>query len=139
MRSASWVSTFLSSKTEDTLTILLVAVTAQLWSIATTTLQCRFKIQLNTMLYAKTLLRKDIASSLAAPSVKKDDDAKSDAASEKQDDQAEFSSKAQIMTLMTTDVDRVSDFSWHFFSLIGIFVSLRNRFLISLVESQIHR
>jgi hypothetical protein len=35
------------------------------------------------------------------------------------DDEAEFSSKAQIMTLMTTDVDRVSDFSWHMFSLVG--------------------
>jgi hypothetical protein len=31
----------------------------------------------------------------------------------------EFSSKAQIMTLMTTDVDRVSEFSWHLFSLVG--------------------
>jgi len=30
----------------------------------------------------------------------------------------EFSSKAQVMTLMTTDVDRVSDFSWHLFSLV---------------------
>lgn len=35
------------------------------------------------------------------------------------DDEDDFSSKAQIMTLMTTDVDRVSDFSWHVFSLVG--------------------
>ena len=33
----------------------------------------------------------------------------------------DFSSKAQIMTLMTTDVDRVSDFAWHVFSLVGVF------------------
>lgn len=31
----------------------------------------------------------------------------------------DFSSKAQIMTLMTTDVDRVSEFAWHIFSLVG--------------------
>ena len=36
----------------------------------------------------------------------------------KKDDEDDFSSKAQIMTLMTTDVDRVSDFAWHMFSLI---------------------
>ena len=34
----------------------------------------------------------------------------------------DFSSKAQIMTLMTTDVDRVSDFAWHVFSLVGVFL-----------------
>jgi hypothetical protein len=33
-------------------------------------------------------------------------------------DEDEFSSKAQVMTLMTTDVDRVSDFAWHLFSLV---------------------
>jgi hypothetical protein len=33
-------------------------------------------------------------------------------------DEEEFSSKAQVMTLMTTDVDRVSDFAWHLFSLV---------------------
>jgi hypothetical protein len=37
----------------------------------------------------------------------------------KDSEEEEFSSKAQIMTLMTTDVDRVSEFSWHIFTLIG--------------------
>jgi len=36
---------------------------------------------------------------------------------EKKEDE-EFSSKAQIMTLMTTDVDRVADFAWHLFTLV---------------------
>jgi hypothetical protein len=38
---------------------------------------------------------------------------------ENKEDEDDFSSKAQIMTLMTTDVDRVSEFSWHIFSLVG--------------------
>lgn len=80
------------------------------------------KVQLNTILFAKTLVRKDVASSAPAPAEKKGEEAnaKSDAESEKKDE-GEFSSKAQIMTLMTTDVDRVSDFAWHFFALIGIY------------------
>ena len=46
---------------------------------------------------------------------------------EDKDDQAtpeddDFSSRAQVMTLMTTDVDRVSEFAWHLFSLIGEWV-----------------
>lgn len=38
------------------------------------------------------------------------------------EEEGEFSSKAQIMTLMTTDCDRVCDFSWHFFTLTGTFL-----------------
>jgi hypothetical protein len=36
------------------------------------------------------------------------------------EDDGDFSSKAQIMTLMTTDVDRVSEFAWHMFALVGM-------------------
>lgn len=94
-----------------------------MWSVSTTTLQVRLRVQLNTILFAKTLIRKDIASSSASngeatkggseSNKKKDDD--------KKDDEDDFSSKAQVMTLMTTDVDRVSDFSWHIFTLFGMF------------------
>ena len=38
-------------------------MTGQLWGITTTTLQVRIKLQLNTILFQKTLVRKDIASS----------------------------------------------------------------------------
>ncbi|KAF9459133.1 multidrug resistance-associated ABC transporter [Collybia nuda] len=88
-------------------------VTAQLWSLSTTIVQLRLKTQLNSILFAKTLVRKDVASS--APSsvdageggpvqpITEDD---AETLGEKPED--EFSSKAQIMTLMTTDVDRVS-------------------------------
>lgn len=88
------------------------------------------RVQLNSILFAKTLVRKDVASSSgSAPNntttpdtpegnttnAKKNED-------EKKDDEDEFSSKAQIMTLMTTDVDRVSEFSWHIFTLFGSYL-----------------
>ena len=93
-------------------------VTGQLWSIATTNLQVSIRMQLNTILFAKTLVRKDVASSAATNTESKDDKAE-DKDKEKEKKEGEFSSKAQIMTLMTTDVDRVSEFAWHFFALIG--------------------
>lgn len=95
-------------------------LTGQLWSLSTTNLQVSIKVQLNTLLYAKTLVRKDIASTAVASSVTGTDKDKQKSVEEKEkDDEGEFSSKAQIMTLMTTDVDRVSEFAWHNFSLLG--------------------
>lgn len=61
---------------------------------------------------------------LPQPTASSDADAgKTVAASDppNKNDDDDFSSKAQIMTLMTTDVDRVSDFAWHIFSLVGVF------------------
>ncbi|KAK7047463.1 hypothetical protein VNI00_006694 [Paramarasmius palmivorus] len=94
--------------------LITYLLTAQLWSISTTVLQTRFRIQLNSLLYAKTLVRKDAVYSSSA---KKDEEKKEDPA-KKDDDEDDFSTKAQIMTLMTTDTDRVSEFAWHFFTLI---------------------
>lgn len=105
-------------------------VTGQLWSLSTTTFQVRLKVQLNSILFAKTLVRKDVASSAA--STPKDANANAattttgatsatpgeDTDKDEKKDEGEFSSKAQIMTLMTTDVDRVSEFAWHMFSLV---------------------
>ncbi|KZO97554.1 multidrug resistance-associated ABC transporter [Calocera viscosa TUFC12733] len=101
-------------------------ITGQLWGISTTTLQTRLRVQLNTTLFAKTLIRKDVASSSSSAPSEGATPAASDAGSakdgkekEKKDEEDDdFSSKAQVMTLMTVDVDRVSEFSWHFFSLI---------------------
>ena len=90
-------------------------MTGQLWSLATTTIQVRIRIQLNTVLFGKTLVRKDVASSSSTVDNSKDGSEDNGG----MDDEDDFSSKAQIMTLMTTDVDRVSDFSWHMFSLVG--------------------
>lgn len=88
--------------------------TGQLWSLATTIVQVRLRIQLNSVLFAKTLVRKDVASSAPPPP----ENGKPDLETPENDDD-KFSSKAQIMTLMTTDVDRVADFGWHIFSLVG--------------------
>ncbi|KAE9407953.1 ATP-binding cassette transporter [Gymnopus androsaceus JB14] len=98
--------------------ILVFFTSAQLWSISTTTLQTRLRIQLNTILFAKTLVRKDSVSS-APPKKEKDKDG-NDVENKKKggDDEEDFSSKAQIMTLMTTDTDRLSEFAWHFFALV---------------------
>ena len=96
---------------------MITTVTGQLWSLSTTSLQVRLKIQLNSVLFAKTLVRKDVASSAPPPPSKSENGKPAAETPEKDED--EFSSKAQIMTLMTTDVDRVSDFAWHLFSLVG--------------------
>lgn len=98
-------------------------LTGQLWSITTTTLQQRMRTQLNTLLFVKTLIRKDVASSSGSNSNSKAPS--EDGASEQHAQQAkkdgeeeEFSSKQQVMTLMTTDVDRVGQMGWYLFPLV---------------------
>ncbi|KAF8205439.1 multidrug resistance-associated ABC transporter [Mycena galopus ATCC 62051] len=98
--------------------VISYLLTGQLWSLSTTTLQVRFRNQLNTILFAKTLIRKDVASSAPPPTSSKDTADAAATETEKKDDEDDFSSKAQIMTLMTTDVDRVSEFAWHLFTLV---------------------
>ena len=103
----------------------MITVGGQFWSLAITTLQIRLTIQLNSVLFAKTLVRKNVASSAPPPSSSSslaEDDGNADTNTEtSEEDEANnnFSSKAQIMTLMTTDVNRVSDFGWHILSLVG--------------------
>jgi hypothetical protein len=98
----------------------LVLVNGQMWSLSTTTLQVSMRVQLNSILFAKTLARKDVASSSGPSENKNADRNDTDASSEDSEkEDGEFSSKAQIMTLMTTDVDRVSEFCWHTFTLVG--------------------
>lgn len=116
-------------------------LTGQLWGVATTTLQIALKVELNTTLFAKTLLRKDVATSSSSLNASTEENGRagqplsaeasaSAATAPAQDDAAatvddavkaaeaknaeenDFSSKSQIMTLMTTDVDRVGDFAY---------------------------
>jgi len=127
---------------------------AQVWSLSTTVIQLRIKTQLNTTLFAKTLVRKNIVSTIADNKGEKkgngdnngkkkdhklDEPVRSDEGlatitaavgtngepatpeateMEKYRVQEEFSSKAQVMTLMTTDVDRVAAVAWHLFALV---------------------
>ncbi|PSR83532.1 hypothetical protein PHLCEN_2v5686 [Hermanssonia centrifuga] len=113
----------------------------QLFGVACTTLLVRLRVQVNSILFAKTLVRKDITSSAAGDDKK---NTSSDAensngdgagpANEKQDGN-EFSSKAQIMTLMTIDVSRVSALAWHIFYLFNtpIEIVVGTLFLYSLL------
>ena len=97
----------------------MTTVTGQLWSLATTTLQVRLINQLNSVLFAKTLVRKDVVSSAPPPPSPKDsEDGNADTETSEEDEDV-FSSKAQVMNLMTTDVNRVSNFGWHIFALFG--------------------
>jgi hypothetical protein len=95
----------------------MITVNGQLWSHATTTVQVRLIIQLNSVLFAKTLVRKDVASS--APRLPSSKDSENADTETSKEDEDSFASKAQIMTLMTTDVHRVSDFGWHIIALVG--------------------
>ncbi|WWD20306.1 hypothetical protein CI109_104782 [Kwoniella shandongensis] len=97
------------------------------WSISSTYLQGRIKLQLNTMLFNKTLRKKDIAAAgddkglvggvkeEAAKDKKKKEDKKDD--TEPEEDEEAVTSKTQIMTLFTVDVDRVTEFVFHLFAI----------------------
>jgi hypothetical protein len=112
----------------------------QVLFFSASSIEVRLCLQLNTSLFAKTLVRKDVASSSASASgdhsnalpakkttqnpnqpVNGNAQTKKDDAQAKEDDEGGFSSKAQVMTLMTTDVGRVGSFSLNAFSLIGAF------------------
>ena len=102
-----------------TLTAWIYTATNQLWVQGYMRLHIRIRLQLNSLLYAKTLVRKDIASSAASNADKQGEENAKDGKGDTEE--GEFSSKAQIMTLMTTDVDRVSEVAWHLFALLGTF------------------
>ncbi|KAH6918109.1 ATP-binding cassette transporter [Coprinopsis sp. MPI-PUGE-AT-0042] len=89
----------------------LVAITV--FSTATATIQIRLRNQLNAVIFAKTLVRKDMAST-----------AESDSQGDKASLKEEFSSKTQVMNLMTTDTDRVSSFATNLVQLIGFPIEL---------------
>ncbi|KAH9169799.1 ATP-binding cassette transporter [Lactarius sanguifluus] len=120
-------------------TASIYLVNGQMWSISSTTLQVSIRVQLNSILFAKTLVRKDVASSSSPSDNKAKDKNITDTASEssEKDDEGDFSSKAQIMTLMTTDVGRVGEFSWHIFTLVDspIEIIIGTIFLYSLLGS----
>ncbi len=128
-------------------------MTGQLWSLSTTILQVRLRVQLNSILFAKTLVRKDVASSAPPPTTTESGSTTTPAAATtpvttndgstiKKDAKGEddFSSKAQIMTLMTTDVDRVSEFSWHIFTLVGmVYFPISHSFVLTIQYSHLLR
>ncbi|KAF9239800.1 multidrug resistance-associated ABC transporter [Melanogaster broomeanus] len=102
-------------------------VAAQAFTLALGITQVRLRSQLNTTLFSKTLVRKDVVSSSGGSSSDDDDnDSKTKSANgnadskskDKEEEENEFSSKAQVMTLMTTDVDRISEVGLQVFTLV---------------------
>lgn len=120
--------------------IMYIAI-GVLWSISSTHLQSRIKLQLCTLLFSKTLVKKDMASAPAAPNTSSGEELRpathgEDApgvanegqdrdgfieekkAENKESEAEEVNSKAQVMTLFQIDCERVADFTFHTFSLI---------------------
>ncbi|KDR71589.1 hypothetical protein GALMADRAFT_792794 [Galerina marginata CBS 339.88] len=94
-----------------TASVVSVLISQQLWKVSTSDIEVRLRLQLNSMLFAKTLVRKDGASRSTLSTSNID----GTQVVETVDD---FTSKTQVMNLMTTDVDRVGDFAWSIFALI---------------------
>ncbi|EIW74375.1 P-loop containing nucleoside triphosphate hydrolase protein [Coniophora puteana RWD-64-598 SS2] len=77
-----------------------VIVSNQVMFFSSSILQSRLRLELNTILFHKTLTRKDLASYGAASGPSGSD-------SEEQGE--ELASKAEVMTLMTSDADRIGE------------------------------
>lgn len=112
-----------------------------LWSISSTHLQTRIKLQLYTLLFSKTLVKKDLA---AAPTAEKQGSGESVRAAiaredipgaenegqdregaieeiktaNKEPEEEDVSSKAQVMTLFQIDCERISEWTFHAFSMV---------------------
>ncbi|KAJ6612172.1 multidrug resistance-associated ABC transporter [Mycena sp. CBHHK59/15] len=107
-----WVITLFTTNAISSL------VRGQLWSLCSTNVKLQIRIQLNALLFAKTLVRKDVASFAPSASDPSEDPKLPDETRKEGSEEKDFSSKAQIMTLMTTDVDRVGNVTWYLFDLI---------------------
>ncbi|WWC65828.1 uncharacterized protein I303_108450 [Kwoniella dejecticola CBS 10117] len=105
---------------------IMFIATGVTWSISSTYLQGRIKLQLNTLLFSKTLRKKDIAAAGddkgqvgdVKAEAAKDQKRKEAGGEEDNEDEEAVSSKTQIMTLFTVDVDRVTDFVFHLFAVV---------------------
>jgi hypothetical protein len=82
---------------------LVYVASGVIWSISSTTLQGRIKLQLNTLLFSKTLRKKDVSAA---------------GKEGEEDDEEGIASKSQIMTLFTVDVDRVTEFVFQAFAIV---------------------
>ncbi|KAJ7065639.1 multidrug resistance-associated ABC transporter [Mycena amicta] len=106
-----WVAALFASN------VVLFTMLGQIWGLSTATLKAQVRNQLNTVLFAKTLARKNVASSVDLDS----DKAKN---RESDGDAEEFESKAQVMTLMTIDADRVATLTHQLFQIVDVPIAL---------------
>ncbi|SCV71041.1 BQ2448_3803 [Microbotryum intermedium] len=103
--------------------VLDALVGGQLWFVSNSMLSTRIRVQLNTLVFDKTLRRKDVAGvSMAAqpPSEDGEGECEEDGEEKGRDlgDKTDFGSKSAVLNLWTIDVDRVADFSVWCFSII---------------------
>ncbi|GAA5837403.1 hypothetical protein JCM5353_002686 [Sporobolomyces roseus] len=103
-------------------------IAGQLWFVSNSMLSTRIRVQLNTLVFDKTLKRKDVS---GVSNVSEKDDSSdgkkngggsstSSGGSEEDEESTEkgFGSKTSILALFSIDVDRVADFAVWCFSLI---------------------
>ncbi|KAI9320842.1 hypothetical protein BX666DRAFT_2119002 [Dichotomocladium elegans] len=95
--------------------ILLGLIVSQLWYWASSSLQVRIKSMLNIEIYRKTLRRMDAA--VASGIQEEKTNGKGPVNDEKDDE--DISSTGQIVNLMSTDSNRISEFATWWFSLIA--------------------
>ncbi|KAL7329191.1 hypothetical protein PS15p_207334 [Mucor circinelloides] len=107
-------------------TILILGIlVGQLWYYASSSLQVRVKAMLNIEIYRKTLRRRDLA--VESPKLddeeeadkKKNDDEESDKKDESDEKEDVSSSTGTIVNLMSTDSNRISEFSVWWFSILA--------------------
>ena len=106
-------------------------------------LATRIRVQLNSLVFDKTLRRKDVAgSSNTKPATSKDEEDEERKGSkgifDVEDGDSSFRNKSQVLTLFTIDVDRVGDFAIWGFSLIDapleIIIGQSSIFIIDVTE-----
>ncbi|KAK4052550.1 hypothetical protein OIO90_004318 [Microbotryomycetes sp. JL221] len=105
--------------------LLEALVGNMLWFVSNSMLSTRIRVQLNTLIFDKTLRRKDVIGAAGGDSGSSDDgdddnssSAKDDKASEEGGPNTNFGNKSQVLNLFTIDVDRVADFAIWCFSII---------------------
>ncbi|KPV72284.1 uncharacterized protein RHOBADRAFT_39718 [Rhodotorula graminis WP1] len=123
-------------------------VSGQLWFVSNSLLSTRIRVQLNTLIFDKTLKRKDVANvgnasgkptgaSSAAPSSRASGSSDSGDGDRDESDEADtkFSTKSSLTNLFAIDSERVADFSiWSFtFADAPIEILLGTVFLYSLI------
>ncbi|KAI5478748.1 ATP-binding cassette transporter [Pseudohyphozyma bogoriensis] len=103
-----------------TAAVLDALVSGQLWFVSNSMLATRIRVQLNCLVFDKTLKRKDVA---GVSGGKKEDKKEEDEGEEEEpglfsETKETFNNKSQVMNLFSIDIDRVADFSVWCFSIV---------------------
>ncbi|GAA5904673.1 uncharacterized protein JCM6883_003864 [Sporobolomyces salmoneus] len=121
--SSSWGYLFCAGLLVSAVGEALVA--GQLWFVSNSMLSTRIRVQLNTLVFDKTLKRKDVSGVSNASSSSETEAGEESSTSgggsdenEEEDPEKGFGSKSSVLALFSIDVDRVADFAVWCFSLI---------------------